>query len=480
MVSRRNFIRTAGIGLAGYTFTSQASILDSPWKADNVDFISLRPAINKRNFTSKAVEETIEKVKSSIADPELAWLFENCFPNTLDTTVTYSVVNGRPDTFVITGDIHAMWLRDSSAQVWPYLPLTRQDEPLRKLIAGVINRQVKCILLDPYANAFLDGNKISEWKSDLTEMKPGIHERKWEIDSLCYPIRLAYGYWKTTGDTSVFDTEWQKAMELIYSTFIQQQRKTNRGPYSFKRTTAWQTDTVPGNGWGNPQKAVGLITSIFRPSDDATIFPFLIPSNYFAITSLRQLAEICTKVTGNKTLATNALKLADEVEGALKQYAVSEHLNYGKVISYEVDGFGNRLQMNDSNVPSLLSMPYLGCMATTDPLYQNTRRFLLSDDNPWFFRGKAAAGIGSPHTLSDKIWPMTIIMQAMTSTNPDEIRNCLQMLKTTHAGKGFMHESFNKDNPEDFTRSWFAWANTLFGELIIKIHAENPEILQVR
>lgn len=477
MTSRRNFIKTTGIGLVGLTLTAQNSVLAYQLNR-SVDFTSLRPHVGKRKFVSKAVEETIVKVKTGISDPEIAWLFENCFPNTLDTTVTFSELGGKPDTFVITGDIKAMWLRDSSAQVWPYLPLTKQDEPLRKLIAGVINRQVKCILLDPYANAFLDGNEISEWKSDLTEMKPGIHERKWEIDSLCYPIRLAYRYWKTTGDTSVFDTEWQKAMELVYATFIQQQRKTGRGPYSFKRVTAWQTDTVPGNGWGNPQRPVGLITSIFRPSDDATIFPFLIPSNYFAVTSLRQLAEICDKITGNKTLASNSRKLADEVENALKLFAISEHLNYGKVVSYEVDGFGNRLMMDDSNVPSLLSLPYLGCMDAENPLYQNTRRFLLGDDNPWFFRGKAANGIGSPHTLTDKIWPMTIIMQAMTSNDKDEIRNCLQMLKTTHAGKGFMHESFNKDKPENFTRSWFAWANTLFGELIIKIHSEHPEILK--
>jgi len=161
------------------------------------------------------LETLRHKVVVDISDPELAWLFENCFPNTLDTTVTYTEPEGKPDTFIITGDIHAMWLRDSSAQVWPYMPLAKQDEPLRKLIAGVINRQVKCILLDPYANAFLDGDEISEWKSDITEMKPGIHERKWEIDSLCYPIRLGYGYWKTTGDTSVFDSKWNDAMELI-------------------------------------------------------------------------------------------------------------------------------------------------------------------------------------------------------------------------------------------------------------------------
>ena len=478
MDTRRDFIKTTGIGIAGLMLSRHSNLLAYPMNnIESIDFTSLRPVAGKRNFVSKSVEETITRIKKDISDPELAWLFENCYPNTLDTTVTYSEPDGRPDTFVITGDIHAMWLRDSSAQVWPYLPLTKQDEPLRRLVAGVINRQVKCILLDPYANAFLEGNEISEWKSDITDMKPGIHERKWEIDSLCYPIRLAYNYWKITGDTSVFDSKWNEAMELIYATLKVQQRKENQGPYSFKRITAWQTDTVPGNGMGNPMRPVGLICSTFRPSDDATTFLFLIPSNYFAVVSLRQLSELCENVTGNKTLGTRSRKLADEVEQALKQYAITDHLDYGKVFVYEADGYGNRLMMDDSNVPSLLALPYLGCIDVNDPVFQNTRKFLFSDDHCWYFKGNAASGIGSPHTLKDMIWPMTIIMQAMTSSNIEEIRECLRLLKSTHAGTGFMHESFHKDDPANFTRKWFAWANTLFGELVIKVHKEHPELL---
>ena len=205
------------------------------------------------NLRSEAVEATIVNLKKQIANPELAWLFENCFPNTLDTTVDFEMINGKPDTYVITGDIDAMWLRDSTAQVWPYLPLAKTDKKLQQLIAGVINRQTKCILLDPYANAFYkDFNKISEWKDDITAMKPGIHERKWEIDSLCYPISLAYGYWKETGDTSLFDSEWKEAMLLVLQTFTEQQRLTGKGPYTFQRTTAWATDGVPLSGYGYP------------------------------------------------------------------------------------------------------------------------------------------------------------------------------------------------------------------------------------
>jgi uncharacterized protein len=474
MVSRRNFISAAGAGITGMILSrpSLAAILP-----DMNPLESKRPLPENRKFTSKAVEVAISRVKSAINDPEIAWLFENCFPNTLDTTVNYKMLDGRPDTFVITGDIRAMWLRDSSAQVWPYLPLLKEDPGLQSLIAGVINRQTRLIRLDPYANAFLEGDEKSEWASDITVMKPGIHERKWEIDSLCYPIRLAYGFWKATGDISVFDKDWQLSMELVYKTFVEQQRKNNRGTYSFKRTTSWQTDTVPGDGWGNPLKPVGLICSVFRPSDDATILPFLIPSNYFAVASLRQLAEMSSKVTGKPDFAAKCSALANEVENALKAHSIVNHLNYGHILAYETDGFGNHLMMDDSNVPSLLSLPYLGCLKLNDPLYQNTRRFLLSTDHCWFFKGTAAEGIGSPHTLKDKIWPMTIIMRALTSTSAPEISYCLRMLKNTHAGTGFMHESFNKNNPADFTRSWFAWANTLFGELIIKVYHEHPEIL---
>jgi len=436
-----------------------------------------RPPFSERNFTSPAVEATITKMKKVIKDPQLAWLFENCFPNTLDTTVFFKMINGRPDTFVITGDIHAMWLRDSSAQVWPYLPFMKEDQKLQQLVAGVINRQTKCILIDPYANAFNEGPTGSEWDKDLTKMKPELHERKWEVDSLCYPIRLAFNYWKLTSDASPFDAQWKDAMHLVVKTFKEQQRKENKGPYSFGRTTSWSTDTVPGNGFGNPIVPVGLIVSIFRPSDDATIFPFLIPSNFFAVVSLRQLAIMSSRILNDEKFAAECDTLANEVEKALQKYAITNHLEFGKMYAYEADGFGNQLFMDDSNVPDLLSLPYLQAVSIEDTIYQNTRRFILSDKNPYFFKGKYAEGNGSPHTLSDMIWPMSIIMRSITSKHDNEIVSCLKMLKNTNANTGFMHESFNKDNPENFTRKWFAWANTLFGEMILKVYDERPYLL---
>lgn len=445
--------------------------------APTKDFKSNRPPILERRFTSTAVENTITRMKKVIKDPEIAWLFENCFPNTLDTTVFFKNIEDKPDTFVITGDIHAMWLRDSSAQVWPYLPLIKEDKDLQQLIAGVINRQTKCILIDPYANAFNEGPTGSEWHKDLTTMKPELHERKWEVDSLCYPIRLAFNYWKKTNDSSPFDDNWRDAMELIVKTFKQQQRKHDRGPYTFGRTTSWSTDTVPGNGYGNPVNPNGLIVSIFRPSDDATIFPFLIPSNFYAVVSLRQLAIMSSKILRNEKFASECNALANEVDEALKKYAMVHHLQFGKIYAYEIDGFGNKLFMDDSNVPSLLSLPYMGAVSISNTIYHNTRKFILSESNPYFFKAKNAEGSGSPHTLENNIWPMSIILRAITSTSDNEIISCLRMLKKTHAGTGFMHESFNKDDPEKFTRKWFAWANTLFGELILKIFHERPYLL---
>ena len=434
---------------------------------------SQRPAPQDRLFVSEAVEQTIAEVQGMLTNAKLAWMFGNCFPNTLDTTVHFKDKgeDGLYDTFVYTGDIHAMWLRDSGAQVWPYVQLTPRDEHLRNMIAGVIVRQFKLINTDPYANAFNDGATGSHWESDQTgtPILPEVHERKWEIDSHCYPIRLAYHYWKTTGDESVFGEIWVKAVRNILTTFRTQQRKENPGPYYFRRTTDRQLDTKCCDGWGNPVNPVGLIVSSFRPSDDATTFDFLVPSNFFAVSSLRKAAEILRKVNGEKALAKECLALADEVEAALKKYAVVEHPEFGKIYAFEVDGFGNRFLMDDANVPSLLAMPYLGDVERTDPIYENTRRFVWSEANPYFFRGTAGEGIGGPHIGYDMVWPMSIMMKAFTSTDDAEIKECVEMLMTTDAGTGFMHESFHKDNPQKFTRAWFAWQNTLFGELILKL-----------
>lgn len=438
---------------------------------------SRRPPVEQRKFTSEAVEAKIAEVKKAIGDPEMAWLFENCFPNTLDTTVRTGTVDGKPDTFVVTGDINAMWLRDSTAQVWPYLPLAKGDRALKTMIEGVVRRQTRCILIDPYANAFNFGPTGSEWAKDRTKMKPELHERKWEIDSLCYPVRLAHGYWKQTGDASCFDASWRSAAALIVKTFREQQRLHDRGPYTFQRVTAVPGDSLPQNGYGNPTRPRGLIHSGFRPSDDACIFPFLIPSNLFAVRALEQLREIHGAELHDEAAARECADLAGEVRAALGKYATAQKPKYGEVYAYEADGYGNQLFQDDANVPSLLSLPYLGCCRPDDPLYLRTRKLVLSDDNPYFYRGKAAEGLGGPHSGLNMIWPLGIITRALTSRDEKEIGQCLATLKATHAGTGFMHESFSKDDAQKFTRKWFAWANTLFGELILDVHQRFPRLL---
>lgn len=469
-MNRKTFIQRSSLAAAGILTSKYSSGLFQN------DYPVVRVPVNQRKFSSEAVENVIETIKKNIRNKELAWLFENCFPNTLDTTVDFEIINGKPDTFVITGDIDAMWLRDSSAQVWPYLPLMKQDKKLQELIKGVINRQVKCILKDPYANAFYkDETKISEWKDDKTEMKPGIHERKWEIDSLCYPIRLSYGYWKETGDISVFDKDWKEAMKLVLKTFREQQRLKDHGPYKFERTTSWATDGVPMGGYGYPAKKIGLIHAMFRPSDDATIYPFNIPGNLFACWALNQLGGELGNATGlDPAFRNDCRALSGSILSLVNDHAVIQHKEFGKIYAYEINGFGSFNLMDDANVPSLLSLQYLTPM---QGFLENSRKFALSGSNPFFFKGKAGEGIGGPHVGLDQIWPMSIIMRGLTSKNDGEIKQCLNTLQKTHAGTGFMHESFHKDDPAKFTRKWFAWANTLFGEFVWKVYKEKPALL---
>lgn len=473
-MNRRFFVKTSALATAG-VMAARYGVAGGK----DYSFPTVRVAADKRKFTSKAVEKLIAEVKRSIGNKEIAWMFENCFPNTLDTTVDHTSAGGKPDTYVITGDIDAMWLRDSSAQVWPYLPLCKEDKELQQLIKGVINRQVRCILKDPYANAFYkDENKVSEWHNDQTKMQAGTHERKWEVDSLCYPIRLAYGYWQETGDISHMDTAWKEAMKLIVETFTTQQRMHDKGPYSFMRSSPYATDSIPMGGYGYPAKPNGLVCSMFRPSDDATIYPYLIPANLFAVQSLHQMGVMMDMVEPNESAPI--YMLAGQIEDGLLKAATIKNDKHIAMYAYETNGYGSYNLMDDANVPSLLSLAYLmgnDSKVLDRPTYINTRKFVLSDENPFFFKGTAGEGVGGPHVGADMIWPISIIMRGLTSTDDKEIKTCIDMLQHSHANTGFMHESFHKDDATKFTRPWFAWANTLFGEFIWKVYRERPALL---
>ncbi len=445
-------------------------------------FPSNRPAPGERNFVSKAVEREIGRVSALIKDPELAWLFQNCFPNTLDTTVFMGAADGHDDAFVITGDIPCLWLRDSAAQLRPYLQLVRGDAQLTRLYRGLIRRHARCVLIDPYANAFMrDPAAMTtlDWpRTDKTEMKAGVAERKWEVDSLCYVLRLAHDYWQASGDTEPFDAMWADAARTIVATFKAQQRVASPGPYRFQRRSDQPTETTLA-GIGVPTRKTGLIHSAFRPSDDACTFPCNIPGNLFAVAVLRELAQMAGAILRDAALSAEALALADEVEAAVYKHGTMRLPDGRQVFAYETDGFGNHLFMDDANVPSLLGLVYLRCVAPDNPLWQTTVAAVWSDDNPWFFRGTAAEGVGGPHIGEGQIWPMGIIVRALSSSDEGVIAGALKTLRNTHAGTGFMHEAFDKDDPAKFTRKWFAWTNGLFGELVVKVANERPHLLGV-
>ena len=474
MLTRRHFIvstTAAACIQSGASLTAAAS-------PNSGKYASRRPALAKRRFVSSAVEQTIKTISAEIGDPKLAWLFTNCYPNPLDTTVEIGNRHGQPDTFVLTGDIPAMWQRDTMDQMWPYLPLVKQDARLQSMIKGVINRMVHNVRLAPYANAYLkNAAQHSPWEDDLTHMSPGVWEHKWEVDSLCSVIRLSHGYWQTSGDTSPFDANWTAAMDRIIQTFRAQQHFDGLGPYYFQRPAPARRTPVPKSAYGPPGKACGMIFTRFRPSDDAVTYPLHIPDNLFAALSLQQLAHMHEKIHGDQTRAASCRSLAKEIQTAINKYGIVNHPQFGRIYAYEVDGMGNKLMMDDANPPSLLALPFMGVCAPHDPLYKATRAFCWSRANPWFCKGKFS-GIGSPHTGTNTVWPLSLILYGLTASNATETAWAIGELKNSSAGTGFMHESFHKNNPAQFTRPWFAMANAMFGELVIQTYRRYPHILR--
>lgn len=403
------------------------------------------------------------QLKTEQTFPALAPLAKQCYLNTIETTVK-ECDNG--DYFVITGDIPALWLRDSSAQLRPYAVHCKNSEELKEIFRGVIRRHAFYINLDPYSNAF---NEISHKEShadDTDFSSPYIWERKYEVDSLCASIYLVADYFDITEDMSIFTPELHSMFKNIIETFIKEQNHTEKSTYYFKRTDCPETDTMPLDGKGNPTAYTGMTWSGFRPSDDRCLYNYLIPANMMAVVALNKVAKLLLTGYNDTEYAEKCRILADEINNGIKQYGTYNHPVYGKIYAYETDGLGNYRLMDDANSPSLLSAPYLGYCDVNDPIYQNTRRFILSEDNPFYFVGKAAKGIGSPHTGENMIWHISLTMQILTSTSNEEKLECLKMLSETHAGTNFMHESFNKDDASDYTRTWFAWANSLFAQML--------------
>lgn len=398
------------------------------------------------------------------SDTHLAVIFQNAIRNTWGTTLK-PMEDG--STFVITGDIPAMWLRDSTAQVRPFLVLASEDEQTADLIEGLVIRQLRSILHDPYANAFNQEPNGRGHQTDETEMSPWIWERKYEIDSLCYPLQLSYLLWKNTGRTSHLGELFRQAADIILELWKREQRHETESPYSFQRTDGAVTDTLIRDGKGAMTAYTGMTWSGFRPSDDACTYGYLIPSNMFAVVVLGYLQDIAREVLKDEALCSRAGKLAGEIEQGIQEYGIVRHPHFGLIYAYETDGLGNYNLMDDANVPSLMSIPYLGYRKAEDEIYQNTRRFILSDHNPYFYRGSAAEGIGSPHTEEGYVWPIALAVQGLTDSNREEKKRLLQMMSETDAGTGLMHESFDANDPSQFSRPWFSWANMMFCELLM-------------
>lgn len=427
---------------------------------------------NIMNLVTDKMNAYVDRIKAKLIEmgrPKIAEMFTATYLNTIETTIQLDE-NGA---FVLTGDIPAMWLRDSSAQVRHYLPLTKDDQDIRALVASLVKRQAICIINDPYANAF---NRTGDdptlgHQTDITENNnPFAWERKYEVDSLCYPINLAYHFWKESGSADHFDDTFKKACTAVLDTFETEQYHTEKSKYRFSRGPRHEgTDTLRGSEMGTPVGYTGMTWSGFRPSDDSCEYHYLIPSEMFASVILGYMTEIANEIYNDSDLSGRAAKLKSDIDKGIAEYAVYDHPKFGKIYAYETDGLGNYKLMDDANVPSLLSIPYLGFCTPDNEIYKNTRRFVLSKENPYYFEGSAARGIGSPHTPENYVWHVSLAMQGLTSTDDDEINYLLDLFETTTAGTGLMHEGFHADDPDKFTRKWFAWANSIFAEFVIHV-----------
>ncbi len=408
-----------------------------------------------KELTEKAAKE---------GHPEFAEQFVTCYADTLEKT---AVSNEDGTVHVITGDIPAMWLRDSAAQVRPYLYVAKESRELQDIIGGVVRRQFYYLQLDPYANAFNNEPSGACWERDSDDQSPWVWERKYELDSLCYPIWLAYLLWKNTGYTKHLDESFCTGVKKILEIFRIEQNHEENSEYRFIRTRGNHTDTLSRDGKGALVKSgTGMIWSGFRPSDDACTYGYLIPSNMFAVVVLGYLEELANAVLHDEALAREAWALREEVHNGIEDYGHAVTWEFGEIYAYEADGYGMFNLMDDANVPSLLAMTYLGYPAD-EKIAENTRRFILSEGNPYFFSGKAAKGIGSPHTFSRHIWHISLAVQGMTSKTRKEQEDILSAMIATTGGKGMMHEGFHVDNPEIYTRDWFSWANAMYCELFL-------------
>jgi meiotically up-regulated gene 157 (Mug157) protein len=462
-----------------HDYLDYATTRHGPFSSGRYNMSYQRPAQECRTFKLPAVEETIQKMKSSIKDPDLFRLFENSFPNTLDTAIKWKgTANGTDEdlTFVITGDINAMWLRDSSNQMQSYLSLLKPSSDknsIASLYRGVINLQARYLIASPYCNSFQppeesnvppagngagNGDIVSpDYDSRV------VFECKWELDSLAAFLQVSSEYYEATKDVAFFGKyNWIKAIQSVMKVAQDMTTPTYgpdgkvlASPYSWLRSTTRATETLANDGVGNPVAGgTGLIRSAFRPSDDATIYQFFIPSNMMFSRYLSTTAEIMSKLPKQSELANQMKTMSHSLRKAIRTHGTFDHPKYGQIFAYEVDGFGSTTIMDDANIPSLLSAPFLGYLPVNDSIYQNTRKLVLSSSNPYFMRGPAISAVGGPHIGPGQAWPMASIVRILTSDDDVEISKVLKEIVSTTAGLGLIHESVDSWNPQKWTRQW--------------------------
>ncbi|KAI0129425.1 hypothetical protein BJ170DRAFT_271912 [Xylariales sp. AK1849] len=461
-----------------------------------------RPDASCRTFTLPEVEQAIVDMKGVIKDPDLFRLFENTFPNTLDTTISWKgFADGGSDeelTFITTGDIVAMWLRDSANQMRSYKPLLAANEStssLASLFRGAINLQTRYLLTSPHCNAFqapVESSLPPEDNSaaDTDVVSPAydknfVFECKYELDSLSAFLQLSFDYYNKTLDIDFFGKfQWVKTVETILNTTeallsgtYADDGHVNESPYTFQRTSNSASETLLNKGIGSPVKGgTGLVRSAFRPSDDSTIFQLFIPANMMFSSYLGKCAVIMEKFDSD--LSKRMSDLSVSVREGIENYGKVQHDDFGDIYAYEIDGFGSSNLMDDANVPSLLSAPTIGYTDASDSTYQNTRQFVLSTSDPYYMFGPVLNGTGGPHVGPGKAWPMSIIVSLLTSNDDAEIVTGLSQLVSSTAGLGLIHESINTFDELDWTRQWFSWANGLFGQLLLDLKDRKPQLLE--
>lgn len=414
-----------------------------------------------------SVQRFMDRITDLCGTEHADWArdFNAAFANTLLTTVR-RLDDGT--TYLLTGDIPAMWLRDSTAQVRPYLPVAAEDPELADMIVGLVKRQFMYITIDPYANAFNEQPTGTHYPDDITEeQSPWVWERKYELDSLCYPVQLAWLLYRNTGRTDQFNGTFVAGVKRILEVIATEQDHHRLSPYTFQRLGARDIDTLADGGKGGPVATNGMTWSGFRPADDACTYGYLVPANMFAVVVLGYIECIFTHVLDDPAIVRRARKIGDEIRCAIEKDAITTNRDGEEIYAYETDGLGHFNVMDDANVPSLLSAAYLGYASPYTPRYAATRRTILSDENPFYYTGEYASGIGSPHTPQGYVWPIAMAMEGLTSDDQDDKRRILDNLVAIDDGTNLMHEGVDVNDPSQYTRPWFSWANMMFCELVM-------------